>query len=117
MWVVKWILTALFIAFVIGFAMQNTEQQVNVIFLKWESIDLPVWVVMYIAFIAGMFFWLFVSIVRIFGLNYENHKCRKEIAKLQAELYHLRNASVEESILPMESDLAVVKRSKTIQKE
>jgi uncharacterized integral membrane protein len=117
MWVIRWILTALFIAFVIGFAMQNTEQHVNVIFFRWQSIDLPLWVVMYLAFIAGMIFWLFVTIYRVIGLNYENHKCRKEISKLQAELYHLRNASVEESILPLESDLKVSKKHRTSQKE
>ena len=117
MWVVKWILTALLIAFVIGFAMQNTEQSVNVIFLKWESIDLPLWIVMYLAFIAGMLFWLFVSIYRIIGMNLENRKCRKEISKLQAELYHLRNATVEESILPLESDLKGTKKLKSSHKE
>lgn len=117
MWVLKWILTAFFIAFAIGFAMQNSEQHVNVIFFKWQSIDLPLWIVMYVAFIAGMFFWLFVSIYRVIHLNFENHKCRKEIAKLQAELYYMRNASVEESILPLESDLKTTKQVQVSRKE
>jgi len=97
--------------------MQNTEQHVNVIFFKWQSIDLPLWVVMYVAFIAGMIFWLFVTIYRVIGLNYDNRKCHKEISKLQAELLHLRNASVEESILPLESDIKVTKKHRTSKKE
>jgi uncharacterized integral membrane protein len=103
MWIVRWILGAIFIALIIGFAMQNTEQKVNVIFLKWQSIDMPLWVIMYVAFISGMLFWLVVSILRVVTLKVENRKGKKEIQKLKDELNRLRNVSVEESDLPVDT--------------
>ncbi len=96
--ILKWILAVAFIAFVIGFAMQNTEQRVSVLFLRWQSVELPLWIIMYVSFVAGMVFWLLVTIVRLLGFQLENIKCKKEIKKLNAELDRLRNVSVEESV-------------------
>ncbi|MBN2000395.1 LapA family protein [candidate division KSB1 bacterium] len=110
--ILKWILAVVFIAFIIGFAMQNMEQKVIVQFIKWQSVELPLWIIMYASFVGGMIFWLLVSIIRLLGFQLENMKCKKEIKKLSAELDRLRNVSVEESVnensgkseLPMISD-------------
>jgi uncharacterized integral membrane protein len=97
MWIVRWVLGAILIALIIGFAMQNTEQKVTIFFIKWQSVEMPLWVIMYVAFICGMLFWLFVSILRIVALKVENRKGKKEIQKLKDELNRLRNVSVEET--------------------
>ena len=100
MWIIRWIVLALFVIVIIGFAMQNTEQQVSVAFLKWQTINLPLWVVMYVSFAAGVLFWLIVSIFQIITLKTRNRKAQKEIARLKEELNRLRNVSVEEAVLP-----------------
>ena len=101
MWVIKWILMLLAVVFLIGFAMQNADVHVPIRFYKWETInDLPLWVVMYLSFIAGMIFWLVVSIYQMVGLKAENRKSLKRAKLLEQELNRLRNAAVEEVELP-----------------
>jgi len=101
MWMIKWLLAALLIAFVIGFAMQNTGQMVTVSFLHWQSGSLHLWSVMYLAFAIGLFTWLVVSIFQTISLRAENTRIGKEVSKLHEELDRLRNISVEESIVSL----------------
>ncbi len=100
MWILRWIVGALIIILIIGFALQNTNQQVTVTFVKWQSVNLPLWVVMYVSFAVGILFWLVVSILQILGLKNTNRKSQKEIKKLRQELDRLRNVSVEEAVTP-----------------
>lgn len=102
MWIFRWILNVVIFAVAVGLAMQNTEQRVVVSFLKWQSIPLPVWAVMYIAFFAGVAFWMISAIFRIINLSSENRKIQKENQSLKEELDRLRNVSVEESLLILE---------------
>lgn len=102
MWVIKWILGAVLVILVIGFAMYNTQEIVTVRFLNWES-TMPLWVAMYLSFAAGIVFWLLVSIFQIIALKSENRRCRKNLKRFREELDRLRNISVEESVLPAES--------------
>lgn len=104
MWIIKWIVGALLIILIIGFAMQNMEQQVSVSFLTWHSVNLPLWVVMYASFAFGVLFWLVVSIFQILALKAENRKIRKEVRKLKTELDQLRNVAVEESVVPAKTE-------------
>lgn len=101
MWILRWIVGALLIILIIGFALQNTDQQVTVTFIKWQSVNLPLWVVMYVSFAVGILFWLVVSILQILGLKNTNRKNQKEIKKLRQELDRLRNVSVEEAVAPV----------------
>ncbi len=101
MWILKWIFIVIAVIFVIGFAMQNADVQVPIKFYKWETInDLPLWLVMYLSFIAGMLFWLLISIYQMLNLRSENRKQQKRIKNLEQELNRLRNVSVEDAELP-----------------
>jgi uncharacterized integral membrane protein len=100
MWILRWIVLAILIIAVIGFAMQNTDQYVSVQFITLQSIQLPLWVVMYASFAVGVLFWLVVSIFHIFSLKRENRKREKELKKLRQELNQLRNVSVEDTVIP-----------------
>lgn len=96
MWIIKWILGALILLLIIGFAIQNTEQTASVRFIKWESQELPLWVFMYISFGVGMVVWLIFSIFRVVGLKAETRRVKKENKRLKEELDNLRNVSIEE---------------------
>jgi uncharacterized integral membrane protein len=113
MWIIRWILGALFVLLIIWFAMQNTEATVVVKFIKWQTVGLPLWVVMYLSFAAGVLTWLIVSVIRVVALKNETRKVKKENKRLQEELNRLRNVSVEEegteerrtpNVLPSEED-------------
>jgi uncharacterized integral membrane protein len=96
MWIVRWIIGALMVIVAIGFAMQNTDISVSVRFLKWQSLDLPLWLVMYASFVVGIIFWLVVSIFQILVFKNSLRKKQKEVRILKEELDRLRNVSVED---------------------
>ena len=102
MWVIKWMLSAAIILFVLGFAVQNNElaQQVSLIFLKgkWETEPLPIWLVVYASFAIGVLFWLIVSIFQVFQLKSQIRQIRKENKSLRQELDGLRNLSIDEDL-------------------
>ena len=106
MWILRWVVLAVFIILVIGFAMQNTHEAVSVRFLTYQSIDLPLWVIMYVAFAIGLFFWLIVSIFQILSLKNQLRKKAREIKRLRAELDKLRNVAVEDSVIPDTTDVS-----------
>lgn len=100
MWVFRWIITAIMIILIIGFAMQNTHQQVVVQFVNYETIPLPLWIVMYLSFAVGLLLWLLVSIMQILGYKNQLRKQKKENKSLKLELDRLRNVSIEDSVVP-----------------
>ncbi|MBN1542970.1 LapA family protein [candidate division KSB1 bacterium] len=116
MWVLKWILMAVVVIGVIGFAMQNTTQLVTVKFIQYETVALPLWVVMYASFTAGLLFWLIVSIAQIASLKNNLRKQRKEIKNLKHELDTLRNVSIDDSVIPQPSDTGkTTKENQTVE--
>ena len=101
MWVIRWIFIVVAVIFLIGFAMQNAAVTVPIKFYKWETVNaLPLWLVMYASFVAGMVFWLIVSIVQVLNLRKQARQAEKRADKLQAELKRLRNVSVEDAMIP-----------------
>lgn len=103
MWILRWIFAAGFVILGIGFAMQNADQLVTISLLHWKSQNTPLWVVMYLAFAMGVFFWMIVSLFKAVTLRTENQRIVKETKKLKEELDRLRNISVEEAMAFLES--------------
>ncbi len=98
MWIIKWILGALLIIIVLGFALQNQYQMVQVHILNWVSPELPLYLIVYVAFAFGLFTWLIASIFKIMQLRMETKQWKKKVKELQEELDRLRNLSVEEAV-------------------
>jgi len=69
MWIVKWILFILFFLILVGFALQNQDQEVSVQLLKWRTINLPLWVFIYTTFAIGVLFSIIISILNIIRLK------------------------------------------------
>ena len=104
MWIVKWILFILFFLILVGFALQNQDQEASVQLLKWRTINLPLWVFLYSAFTIGVLFSIIISILNIFKLKAENMKLQKQHRKVKEELNRLRNASIDEDADQFNSD-------------
>ncbi len=97
MWALRWIFTVVVILLILGFALQNTTQEVAVVFLKGkiETGPLPIWLIVYASFGLGMIFWLFFSIFQVLALKNEMRKMRASNTQLRKELDNLRNLSIE----------------------
>lgn len=99
MWFVRWITAIVVVLVLVVLATQNSTLQVVVRFYKWQSVEMPLWVVMYLSYAAGLLTWLVISLIRVVGLRRDLRRLTKENEKLKSELGRLRNISVEEGIL------------------
>ncbi len=98
MWVFKWVLAAILIVLILGFALQNTHQVAQVKIVNWISPELPLFFVVYISFSFGLFTWMLTSIFKILQLKTECRQLKKQGQRLQDELNKLRNLTVEEVV-------------------
>jgi uncharacterized integral membrane protein len=98
MWIVKWTLGAILILLILGFALQNSWQVVQVKILNWVSPELPLYFIIYISFALGILTWLLVSIFKILQLKNDGRQFKKRNQQLQDELNKLRNLSVEDAV-------------------
>lgn len=93
MWIVRSMLWVILMLVIIYFAGENTEQEVQIKFWKWQSMPIKLWLVMFISFAIGVLFWMIFSIFKI--LQYKNfiRKLKKEIKKYEAEVEQLKGST------------------------
>ncbi len=98
MWAVKWFLAVVMILMILGFALQNSSELVNVVFLlgAWKATGVQLWLVIYASFGLGVLFWLAVSIFQVLELKNVIRKINKEKTEMLSELNSLRNLSIGE---------------------
>jgi putative membrane protein len=96
MWIFRWLLIALVMLVILGFALQNQEQMVSVNILNYTSPNLPLYLLMYIAFGFGLLLWVVVSMVHVLKLKSAIYKLQRENKKIREELSRLRNIGIEE---------------------
>jgi len=96
MWAIKWFLSVILILVILGFALQNSEQTVSVVFLSdaWRYDGVQLWMVIYISFGLGVLFWLMVSIFQVLELKNEIRRLKKNQQEMESELDSLRNLSI-----------------------
>ncbi len=104
MWIFRWVISAILILLILFFAFENQSQLVSVKFLKWQTPNLPLYLFLYIAFGAGLLFWVFISTINMFKLRSEIHRLNRDNQKIKAELGRLRNVSIEDDDDHWESD-------------
>ena len=94
--IIRWILSAIVILIILGFALQNQEQTVSVQVLKWQSANLPLYLFMYLAFGAGLLLWVVVSSFNLLKLKAEMIRYQKENKRIREELNKLRNVNIDD---------------------
>ena len=102
MWIFRWILGALLIIIILGFALQNQDQTVSVKIIKWHSPVLPLYLFLYFSYGAGILTWVIVSVLNVLKLKGEIYKLQKENRKTKDELNRLRNVNIEDEGEPTE---------------
>jgi uncharacterized integral membrane protein len=98
MWAIKWILAVIIVLMVLGFALQNNQQQASVVFVSgiWEFENVQLWMVIYISFAFGVLFWLVMSIFQVMQLKREIRRLTRRQQDMHHELDSLRNLSIGE---------------------
>ena len=81
---------ALMVFFMI-FAWQNQDAEVAVAFGRWESTNLPLFLVVLMSFGAGVVLTSIIGIVEGMRVRMTNAKLRNKIKKLESEVDSLRN--------------------------
>jgi len=104
MWIIKWVLGVFFILLFLLFALQNQEQTVSVRFLDRTTPNMPLYLIIYVAFAVGILLAVLASIFNILRLKNQIHRLQRESKKNKEELNRLRNASIEDELETTESD-------------
>jgi uncharacterized integral membrane protein len=82
--------------FMIGFVVLNSSTRVDLDIFGQKVINIPLSMVCFYSFIAGMIFILVFALADDIILRNNLHKVRKENANLKKELDALRNLPLEE---------------------
>lgn len=98
MWIVKMIFWVAVMLLIIFFVSENTAQEAQVMFWKWESQPMPLWLLMFFSFATGVVASLTVAIFKLAQFKGNGRKMRKENLKLTQELTELRSTAIENDI-------------------
>ncbi len=106
MWIIKSALAVLVILALLGFSFQNNgSDQVTTINIGAKQFtSVPIIIVMYVAFSAGVIFWFIISVFQYFRWSNRIADLKRKNKQLLDEIKVLRNLPLEE-IAPQ--DLAV----------
>lgn len=96
MWVVRTILLLVVVALVLGFQTYNYQVHVNVDLIRWEFYNVPMVVVVYWSFLAGMVVAALFGLTYVFGLHSDLRAERRGRRRLENEVSTLRNRTIEE---------------------
>lgn len=107
MLIVKMIVALIVFMLLLFFADQNYEY-VNLFYGPEEPVKIPLYLLLLIALLAGMFFALFISIFDKLKLKSQLRALRKENKQIEAELNSLRTMPImetQESSLPEDTQM------------
>jgi uncharacterized integral membrane protein len=97
MWIIKIVLMAIVVLFVIIVGVQNGAETVTVRILQWEYPEVPLNMVLIESLAIGMLLGVAISIFHAIGLRGRIWKQKREIARLTHELVALRNLPIQEA--------------------
>lgn len=98
MLIFRWILGAILIIIILGFALQNQDQTVSVKIIKWQSSVLPLYFFLYLSYAAGVLTWVIVSAFSLIKQKGDIYKLQRENRRIRDELSRLRNAGIEDEM-------------------
>jgi len=96
MWLWRLFFLALIMVLLLGFAIQNLEQKVEVVLYKWHFTQVPLILVMFESFVVGVLILFIFTVVHDLQMRRELRRQRGEVKRLKEELSSLRNIPFEE---------------------
>ncbi len=103
MWILRWVFIGIIFLAILGFSLNNT-QMVQIKILNWESGEIPIYWVIYIAFAAGMIVFFFVAAYHHLHYKLTIRKYKQKINQLNQELDRIRTVSLEDDFESDEDD-------------
>jgi uncharacterized integral membrane protein len=97
-WILRWTFIAVIVLVILGFSLQNAAV-VDVHLWTWHWEKVPLFLVAYFAFAAGMVVFLFAAIVKQIQHQTAVFQYRKEIKRLKEELDRIRTISLEDGLV------------------
>ncbi|MCC6476252.1 LapA family protein [bacterium] len=96
MWIFRWFLLTIVVFFLVFFLSQNSDDKVMVRLLGWETPELPLSFMLFLAALVGYVVSLLVAIVNQIRLRSEISRERRRNKALEQEIERLRNFMLEE---------------------
>jgi uncharacterized integral membrane protein len=96
MWILRWLLFLIVIFFVVGFLSQNADPKVHVQIISWQSPELPLSFMLFLAALVGYIISLLVAVINQLRLRSEISAQKRRNQALQNELERLRNFALED---------------------
>ncbi len=96
MWAVRMFLTIIFLILAIAFYTYNMSERVDVNILHTRYLDVPLMVVLLIAFGAGMIASFLLAVTYFFRISSESAANKRLIKRLEAEITSLRNRQIDQ---------------------
>ena len=94
----RWVFVSVVVIAVVGFALQNQEQMVSVRLGTYTSPATPLFIALFIAFVAGMLLYFLLSVAAQLRLRGELARFRRECNRLKEELNRLRNLNIDKEV-------------------
>ena len=104
MWAIRYFLLLVFIILILGFAIYNSSQRVDIYFPGKQFFDVPLMVVILAAFVVGVIVSFILTIAQSIKMSGEVRTSRRQVNQLEMELAALRNRSLEDVELVEESE-------------
>jgi uncharacterized integral membrane protein len=95
MWAVRALLVILLVVVVVGFSVMNSEEKVTVMLYNTTYYNVPLVVVTYWAFVAGMLVTFMLGLSYFWKLSMELRESRRDNRRLLTELTALRNRPID----------------------
>jgi uncharacterized integral membrane protein len=96
MWIFRWVILLLVVFLLVGFLSQNSDDKVMIRLMGWESPELPLSFMLFLAALAGYIVSLLVAIINQIRLRAQISAMRRENRAVREELDRLRNFALEE---------------------
>jgi uncharacterized integral membrane protein len=96
MWIFRWVILLLVVFLLVGFLSQNSDDKVMIRLMGWESPELPLSFMLFLAALAGYIVSLLVAIINQIRLRAQISAMRRENREVREELDRLRNFALEE---------------------
>jgi uncharacterized integral membrane protein len=96
MWIIRYAIAAILIIALLGFAIENAHQTVEINIANKSYQHVRLIYVVYAAFCLGLVFWFIISIVQYFRMMKQVSEQRKKNRTLTQEITALRNLPLEE---------------------
>lgn len=96
MWAVRMFLMIVFLILAIGFFVYNADERVDINILHTRYLDVPLMVVLLVAFGVGMIASFLIAVTYFFRISSESAANKRLVKKLEAEITALRNRQVDQ---------------------